>query len=369
MSTLFEGLFKGAYVGTQAYAAYVNSQGGIHGRKLVVDSYDDGYAGAPNKQYTQEAIQKDFALVGGFSTFDSFGGTVLAANPGVPNVDRHPRPDHREPAQQLQPRPRLGRVAARPARLLPEEVPRRGRSTWALSSRTCPSAISKWVAEHAAMQSLGYKVVYDPQFGITQTDFNQYVVAMRNAGVKILFIEQMPENYAAAVVKALNQQNFHPVVVLGASTYSEALVPNAGGAAAIDGAYLEQGTSLYLGEDASAIPAVGTFLSWVQKVSPGFKADLYTLFGWTSAQLFSQALAAAGPNPTRGSVLEQLRKITSFNAGNLVATANPAGKVPPTCYVIAYIVNGQFQRLDDPPTTGPTKGYRCDQPYYYYPPK
>ena len=92
---------------------------------------------------------------------------------------------------------------------------------------------------------------------------------------------------------------------------------------------------------ATAIPAVNTFLTWIQKVAPGFKADLYTLYGWTSAELFTQALEAAGPNPTRGSVLEQLRKITSFNAGNLLATGNPAGKVPASCYIIGRIVKGE----------------------------
>ena len=61
-------------------------QGGIHGRRIVVDSYDDTYAGAANKQYTQEAVEKDFATVGSFSLQDNFGGTVLAANPQVPNV-------------------------------------------------------------------------------------------------------------------------------------------------------------------------------------------------------------------------------------------------------------------------------------------
>ena len=215
-----------------------------------------------------------------------------------------------------------------------------------------PSAIAKWNAEKAAMQSLGYKVVYDPTFEITQTDFNQNVIAMKNAGVKILFLEQMPENYAAAVVKALNQQDFHPVLVLGGSTYSEELVPNAGGASAIDGSYLEQNTSLYLGEDKPAIPAITTFQTWIQKASPGFKADLYTLYGWLSAELFTQALKAAGPHPSRGSILQQLRKITSFSGGNLVGTANPAAKIPTNCYIIAQIVNGKYQRLDDPPVTG-----------------
>jgi len=368
VSTLFEGLFKGAYVGAQAYAAYVNSQGGIHGRKILVDSYDDGYAGAPNKQYTQEAAQKDFALVGGFSTFDSFGGTVLAANPGVPNITVSLDTATGNLPNSFSPQPASGGWQLGPLTYFQKKYPTDVKHAGALIADV-PSAISKWEAEHAAMNSLGYNVVYDPQFGITQTDFTQYVVSMRNAGVKILFVEQMPENYAAAVVKALNQQDYHPVVVFGASTYSEALVPNSGGAAAIDGSYFEQASSLYLGEDASAIPAVNTFLSWIQKASPGFKADLYTLYGWTSAELFSQALQAAGPNPTRGSVLEQLRKITSFSGGNLLATSNPGAKVPASCYITGHIVNCQFQRLDTPPVTGPTHGYRCDEPYYYYPPK
>ena len=60
--------------------------GGVNGRKIVVDSADDQYTGTGNKQATQNAVSTDAALVGGFSTFDSFGGTVLAQNPGVPDV-------------------------------------------------------------------------------------------------------------------------------------------------------------------------------------------------------------------------------------------------------------------------------------------
>ena len=214
------------------------------------------------------------------------------------------------------------------------------------------------------MEHVGYHIVYDQQFDITTTDFNQCVIAMRNAGVKILFIEQMPQNYAAAVVKALDLQNFHPELVLGASTYSQELVPNSGGAAAIDGAYLEQGFALYLGEDAASIPAVNTFLNWVQSVSPGFKPDLFTLFGWLSGELFAQALQSAGPNPTRGSVLKALRGITSFTGGNLTGVVNPAAKQPSNCYILGHIVGGKFERLDTPPIDGPNHGYRCDLPYY-----
>jgi ABC-type branched-subunit amino acid transport system substrate-binding protein len=364
VSTLYAGIFKGAVVGTEAYADYVNSHGGINGRKIIVDSSDDDYSGAPNKQETQADVEKDFAMVGGFSLFDNFGGTVLAANPQVPNVTVSLDLTTAELPNSFSPAPAVNGWQLGALTYFGKKFPDDIQHTGALIADE-PSATEKWTAEKAAMATKGYKVVYDPTFSITTTDFNQYVVAMKNDGVKILFLEQMPENYAAAVVKALDQQDFHPVLVLGGSTYSEQLVPDSGGASAIDGAYMEQNTALFLGEDATGIPAVSTFLTWVRKASPGFHADLYTLYGWLSAQLFSQALQAAGADPSRGSVLQQLRKITSFSGGNLTGPADPANKIPTTCYIIARIENGKYQRLDDPPLDGPTHGYRCDQPFFY----
>ncbi len=366
VSTLLDGIFKGAAVGTEAYADYVNSTGGINGRRIIVDSSDDQYAGAPNKDETQEDVEKDFAMVGSFSLFDNFGGVVLKANPQVPNVTVSLDLATADLPNSFSPAPTPNGWILGPLVYFQKKFPDDVKDAGALVADE-PSAEVKWTAEKAAMEHLGYKVIYDPTFDISTTNFTQYVVDMKNAGVKILFMEQMPENYAAAVVQALNQQDFHPVIVFGGSTYSEELVPNAGGAAAIDGAYMEQNTALYLGEDAPGLPAVNTFLDWVQKASPGFHADLYTLYGWLSAEMFSQALKAAGPDPSRGSVLQALRHITSFSGGYLVGPANPAGKVPTNCYIIARIENGKYQRLDDPPLNGPTHGYRCDQPYYYYP--
>ena len=102
------------------------------------------------------------------------------------------------------------------------------------------------------------------------------------------------------MLKNLQQQNFHPQVILGSASYSNDLVSASGGPAAVDGALFDQNTSLFLGQDAPQIPAVGLFNKWVQKASPGFKTDLFTLYGWLSAELFSQALKNAGSNPEPG---------------------------------------------------------------------
>jgi ABC-type branched-subunit amino acid transport system substrate-binding protein len=226
-----------------------------------------------------------------------------------------------------------------------------------------PSAESAWVGEKYVMQKVGYKVIYEKTYGVTTTDFTQYVVEMKNAGVKILFVDQQAETYASALLKALVQQNFHPIVVLGSATYTSNLIADSGGPSAVNGAYLDQNVSLYLGQDSAAIPAVATFLHWVNVASPGFKPDLFAVYGWLSAQLFSQALKNAGSNPSRGSLLQALSKITTFDGNNLVSPNNPAAKTIGNCYLIGHVVNGNFQRLDDPPVSGSTHGYRCDYQY------
>ena len=71
---------------------------------------------------------------------------------------------------------------------------------------------------------------------------------------------------------------------------------------------------------------MASFLHWVNVASPGFTPDLFTLYGWLSAQLFAQALQNAGSNPSRGSLLTQLGKITTFDGQHIIGPNNVAAK-------------------------------------------
>jgi branched-chain amino acid transport system substrate-binding protein len=357
------GLFKGALVGTQAYAAYVNSTGGVNGRKIVVNSADDGYSGTGNKTATQNAVNTDAALVGGFSTFDSFGGQVLAQNPGVPNVTQVLSPATNALPNTFSAVPLEGGWELGPLKYFESTFGHAAVQKVGTVIADLPSTLADWAGEKYAMQQAGYTVIYDAQYADTQTDFTQDVIAMKNAGVKVVFLDQMPESYASAFLKDLVQQNFHPKVVLGAATYSHALIDASGGAAAVNGSYLDQNASLYLGEDQADIPAVATFLHWINVVSPGWRTDLFTLYGWLSAELFTQALKNAGSDPSRGSILKALGKITSFNGGNIVTTSDPVNRTTSNCYLIGLVTNGQWTRQDDPPINSSTHGYRCDYAY------
>lgn len=361
------GLFEGALVGTKAYADYVNSTGGVNGRHIIVNSGADQYGnGAMNKALTQSAISSDFALVGGFSLNDNYGGQLLAQQPGVPDVSVVLDTTTNKLPNVFSPVPLNAGWNTGPLKLFKAKYPNDIHAVGTLVASS-PSAQIDWNGEAAALEHVGYKIVYQPSFPVTTTDFTPQVIAMRNAGVKMLFIDQMPELYSSGLVRALIQQNFHPVVIFGAATYSSTLVSASGGPSSVEGNYLEQNAALYLGEDAAAVPAVRTFLHWVNVASPGFKPDLFTMYGWVSAQLFAQGLKAAGSNPSRGSLLQALSKITSFNANNLITTSNPAAKTNGSCYLIAQLHNGKFQRFDDPSVTSSTGGYRCDGTYYIAP--
>jgi len=362
VTTQLAGLFTGGLVGTQAYAAYVNSQGGVDGRRIVVSAADDRFQGALNRQATQAVMQDDFASVGGVTLEDSFSQPLVAADPGFPDVTGSLDPATQALANNFSPLPASDGWPTGPLLYVKAHYPTKIARTATIIANL-PTTELAWSHEKQAMQHLGYSVLLDPALPATTTDFTQQVVAMKDAGVQLLFLEQEPQNYASAIFRDLTQQDFHPVVVLGAPSYSQQLVTNAGGPAAVEGAYLEQAAALYQGEDAAQIPAITTFTTWVQKVSPGFAPDYFTLVGWLCAELFTDALRNAGPDPSRGSLLTALRKITAFDSGNLVPVSDPAGKVPVTCYLLARITGGTFQRLDDPPVSGQTHGYRCDGTY------
>ena len=119
--------------------------------------------------------------------------------------------------------------------------------------------------------------------------------------------------------------------------------------------------ALYLGSDAGMVPAVATFDHWYGIVFPGHQPDIYALYAWASAELFVQAVKAAGTPITRAGILAALGKITTFDADGLLAPADPATRTPPTCFLLAHVVDGQWKRIE------PASGFDCSGSYFTAP--
>jgi branched-chain amino acid transport system substrate-binding protein len=358
------GLFLGAQVGTDAYLSYIDSTaGGVGGRKLVFNAQDDKFNGDSNRSETQALVNKVIGFAGSFSLEDQDGGIVLSKNPNVPNVSVSLSPYTNTLANTFSVNPLSNGWSLTGLTYFKDHYPNAIKHTALLVAQES-SAVASSVGQKAAMVHLGYNVIYDHQYGPLDTDFTPEVLAMKSDGVQFLDLSSTDANNAEHIVSEMNQQGFHPQVIESAGPiYVSNFTQEAGGLQATNGIWLDQGAVLYLGGDASTVPSVNTFLEWVQKVHPGFIPDLYTLYGWASAQLLVTALKSAGATPTPASLDAALGQITTFDASGLMAPANPAGKQPPSCIVFARIVNGVFVRQ----APSPKSGFVCNEPYYHPP--
>jgi branched-chain amino acid transport system substrate-binding protein len=352
------GLFKGSIVGADAYLAYQNSLGGLDGRKFKLLTADDGFDCSQNRSLTEAMLPKVFAFTGNFSLQDNCGGVIIAQHPEVPDVSIGVAPSVLRLPNVFSVSPATG-FSEGPfdffKKMDPEAVEHVGTLVAGVSTSEIQGALAQ-----GAMTRAGWKVVYKRTTNPLETDFTSDVLAMQQKGVQTVFLFAEDETGISRFLQEAHTQGFQPkLVVLGPPAYTNTFVSDAGGASVVNGAYLTQPASLYLGGDASSVPAVGTFLRWVHGVYPGFNPDLFTMYGWTSAELYVNALKAAGAHPTQSSLLTALKNVKNFNAGGIVPDVTPVTKKPVECYLLGRIENGEFKRYHMPAT-----GFRCDGKVY-----
>ncbi|HEV8065035.1 MAG TPA: ABC transporter substrate-binding protein, partial [Acidimicrobiales bacterium] len=346
-------LFLGAQVGVQAYVDYVNSTGGVHGRKLVLLNDDDELSCPMNKSETQALTPKVIAFVGQFSIWDNCGAAVIPAT--VPDISTSLNPTVTKLPNVWSPQPIQNGWSTGTLVWLKEHYAADIGKVGALVGNIS-TVESSWEGEDNALKKSGFTVVTKQSYDVGQTNLTPEVLAMKNDGVQIVLLDQADVNAIANFVDDMVTQHWHPAIVFNSgSAYDGNFIKLAGAAASMVTIGLHE--AMYLGQDAGTIPAVGTFDHWVNVAKAGFTPDLYALFGWTSAVLLVQALDNAGSDPTRASLIAALQKITSFNADGLLAPDDPAAKSPPDCYLIAKVVNGNWQRVT------PSSGFTCAGTY------
>jgi ABC-type branched-subunit amino acid transport system substrate-binding protein len=356
------GLFEGGEVGTNAYFSYLDStQGGIDHRMVRVISEDDQFNGQKNETETQALIGKVISFVGSFSLQDDDGGLILAQHPTVPNVSMSLSPSTIALSNTVMPQPTSDGWAEGPWNYFKDKYPEAVKHVGLMIAQES-SAEYAAMNEQAAMKHAGYDIVYSQLYGPLETNFTPEVLAMKAAGVQFVDLTQTDATNAEDILAEMYQQGFHPQVIESAGPlYVDNFTQKSGGTQVTDGVYLDQEDALYLGGDSKSVPEVDTLLSWVQKVQPGFTTDLFTLYGWCAAMLFTEAMEHAGSTPSSASLLAALRNVHSFDAGGLMAPDNPGSGIPPSCWLLARVVNGVYVRI--PPS--PKSNFICGAGYYH----
>jgi ABC-type branched-subunit amino acid transport system substrate-binding protein len=348
LSAPVQGLFQGAKVGTEAYFNYVNSQGGVDGRKLVLNAQDSQFNAGTVVAEGNTMANQVFAMVGSYSLLDAALKPVL---------DTHKLPYIGVPISQAIVQdanvyatwpPPLDQIPTGAFTYFAQKYPQAVKHVGTIYSS---AAAPLFPPIKAAAEQAGWHFDYTRAFGATETNFLPDVIKMKSSGVQLVYSFGSGSAVTTSqFLKAAKEGNFHPIEVQS-ENYFNTLSKLAGSTA--NGAYFPLTYALFAGEDASAVPEVALLDKWAKQTDPSYTADSGDLmWGWASAMLFVQALKAAGPNPTRASLVAQLNQVTSFGANGLLPAGNVATNQASGCWLLAQMVDGKYQRVSPTPASG-----------------
>ena len=354
------GLFQGANDGLDAWAAWINANGGIDGRTVKVQHVDDAFNCTTYTNAMQQFATSAFAVVGNLTLEDTCGKKVLNANPNLLDI------------QALMLDPTLYSI---PNAYTAWSTPPGGITTGLeYLKQKYPNAVThaaELVGQAAAAngkeeqltaQSVGYKYLYVADVPDLTTNFTSNILRMKADGVQFVDMTDLAVTSDANFLQQAAQQNFHPTVLYGASSYDAQLFKLVGDASLANSVvWAAVPDSLYLGQDRATVPAVNTFLTQMSKTLPNATPNLFAVEAWSAGQLLIKAMQGAGSNITPSSVLQSLKNVTSFNADGLIAPADPGQKQGTKCVVMANVQNGKWVRVE------PSSGFDCSGTYFNVP--
>jgi ABC-type branched-subunit amino acid transport system substrate-binding protein len=184
-------------------------------------------------------------------------------------------------------------------------------------------------------------LVADNPIKVAVTETNYFGVAnqMKSNGDDAL-ITVLEVNGIGKLATAIKQVGWNvKVPFYGAQAYGPQL-PQIAGANA-DGALIALTHDIVEGGNA----AMQTFAQFYQASSSGQPLDFFAVMGWTAAKLCVDAIAAAGPAPTRDAVIAALTGVTDYTADNILAPRSPAAKKGATQFVVVTIESGTWKRV------------------------
>ena len=346
------GLFQGGPYGVQAYFDYVNSQGGVYGRMLKLATSDDGLQCSQNEADYQNTVGGVFGYVGSWSLDDNCGAQVMSSHPNVPMVQTYLSPEMSGLPNAYGISPYSQQFYLGPWLYFKQKFPDAIGSVGTLVGAQA-SAEAAWNHLQSAIESIGYKVIYEDPFPPAQSNFSADVIRMKSQNVKMVILSSVNAPDAAIFASEAAQQGFHPEVWVCPVCYAGSYVSEAGGAAAVEGQYQYENLAAFLGDP--SVPEVATYLKWLHTAYPNFAPDEFSAYSWANAALFVHMLEQVGPHLTQKAVVAALGATSTFNDNGMVSTAQIGAKKASVCYNIFQLHNGQFVKVDDPPT-----GFRCD---------
>jgi ABC-type branched-subunit amino acid transport system substrate-binding protein len=328
--------FSSLIYGERAYYDYVNSQGGVNGRKINYQyALDDGGNPTTFNQLANTLINQDhvFAVTGVATAFFS---PNLFVESGIPTYGYNVTGNWQGPANlfaaggsvqyYLAGAPEVAYVARKT-----QKSPSIAFIAYgvAASAASCQS-------EQNALKAAGYNVSYsDLKVNYPGSTVATDVQRMKQAGSNMV-VSCMDVQGNVTMARAIKQYGLKMTQLWFSGNDQSTLNTNQ---SLMQGVYFNI-FHVPFAASQSLYPGLKLYLTEMKKYEPAYAQDEIALQGWESAALFVQGVKMAGANLTQANVIKEDNSLTAFTAGGLQTPVNwvsagHSGHAPPYC--LAYI--------------------------------
>jgi hypothetical protein len=375
-SPIKPGLFKGSVDGLKAWAAYVNDNGGLACRRVVVKDADSRLSPDEARNAVLNACRDSFALVATTAIFLQDVSAIEECVDGSGNATGLPdlavlqtEPSHQCSELSYAVLPIPGSCPYSGSGIRTFTYGRTANDFYLdnasddlhgvqIIPRDLPSTIAVAVPVAAAADKLGINT--DVQIGMSataiQSDYASVAQAIKQH--EATFVRNSLD-YTGNVMmrKEAQAQGVTGVKVWDCSLqcYDRRLISE--GESAVEGHYVWlQFLPL---EDVNANTQLRALFEY--EAQQDHVPDAFGVMAWLAGELFAQAVndivAERGPNAiTRANLLTAVRKIHDFTGGGIAPPTDIGNKRLSTCAVGMQVRDGEFVRVD-PPTPGE---FDCD---------
>ena len=348
--------------GAKAYFDYVNSLGGVNGRKIEYRYYDDAYNPALTVQQTRRLVESDRV----FALFNSVGTANSLATREYLNAQRVPQLYAGDGSQAI------GRSFARFPWTMGflqsyrgeghvygnNIVKSRPKARIAVLYENTPLGLDMLTGLTRAIAGEGPRIVAKQGYEFTGADVSSQVALLKSSGADTLMLFATPKFLIQAIVAA-KKLGWKPRLYLASVSIEPSIMAIARanapeltrGARAI--AFVKNPNDPIWAKD----PAVALYRSILKRFAPSAKpTDVYHWYGMTVAWTMVDVLKRAGKSPTRASVLRAARSLdTSANPfllpGTRLRTSAKDAFPIDSVYLYRYD-NRQWVRTAGPFATG-----------------
>jgi ABC-type branched-subunit amino acid transport system substrate-binding protein len=337
--------------GMKAYFEYINSQGGVYGRKIKLLVGDDHYAAPDAVEVVRGLVERDgvFAIVGGLGDSTHLAVMDYLAEKGVPDLFiGGGMPEFTDPL--VKTRFAMLTDYVTEGKITSDYVKEHfaGKREGIIYENNEGGRLELQQAEEALADS-NVKIVSKQAYDFVSFDLTSQVQRLKADNPDFVYVIGNPGSLASALKVAREVLNWDVPFITSAVSAVEMTIQLAGPANAEGLVSATQGRMISETDD----PGVQRHIELMKQFAPGVEPSSLTEFGMMTAEYTVQALKNAGQDLTRESVVDGAEQIRGYCCIVCLAPGSLSSTDHRLSEAMWYerVVNGKWVRFSDTPVS------------------